>query len=161
MPIITLTSDLGLKDYYVGSIKGAILSQFPEVRIVDITHTVPKYDIAQAAFIMKNVFKDFPKGTIHIIGVRPESSSSISQIALEKDGHYFIGADNGMFSLIFDSDPDKLVELNLNQDTDIITFPTKDVFVKNKKYARRVHKNVYALRYVHDMCTYGMMFYTH
>lgn len=130
MPIITLTSDLGLKDYYVGSVKGAILSQFPEVTIVDITHTIPKYDIAQAAFIVKNVYKDFPEGTIHIIGIRPEGSTNRPHIALQKDGHYFIGADNGMFSLIFDSDPDKLVELNISQDTDIITFPTKDVFVK-------------------------------
>ena len=130
MPIITLTTDLGLKDYYVSSVKGAIFLQYPEATIVDITHQVPKYDIAQAAFIIKNVYQDFPKGTIHIIGVRPEGGANKSHVALFKDGHYFIGSDNGMFSLIFDSDPDKLVELKINQDTDIITFPTKDIFVK-------------------------------
>lgn len=130
MPIITLTTDLGLKDYYVSSIKGAILSQYPEATIVDITHLVPKYDIAQAAFILKNVYKDFPEGTIHMIGVRPEISPNSSHIAIQKEGHYFIGADNGIFSLMFDTDPDKMVELTLSQDTDIVTFPTKDIFVK-------------------------------
>lgn len=130
MAIITLTSDLGLKDYYVASVKGAILSQTPNVKIIDITHEVPSFNFSKAAFIIKNCYKDFPQGTVHIIGVSSESSIEIPHIIVFDKGHYFIGADNGMFSLIFDTPPEKIVELNINQDTDRITFPTKDVFVK-------------------------------
>lgn len=130
MAIITLTTDLGLKDYYVSSIKGAILSQCPDVKIVDITHNLPRFDIAQAAFIIRNVRKEFPSGTIHIIGVMPAATPETPHIAVETEGQYFIGADNGMFSLIFDRAPEKIVELTISQDTDFLTFPTKDIFVK-------------------------------
>lgn len=130
MAVITLTTDLGLKDYYVSSIKGAILSQCPDVRIIDITHNLPRFDIAQAAFIIRNVRKEFPPGTIHIIGVMPAATPETPHVAVEAEGQYFIGADNGMFSLIFDRAPDKIVELTISQDTDFLTFPTKDIFVK-------------------------------
>ncbi len=130
MPIITLTTDLGLKDFYVSSIKAGILTQCPEATIVDISHDVPKFDIAQAAFMIKNVIADFPPGTIHIIGVKAEASAATPHIAMYINGQYFIGADNGIFSLIFDQDADKVVELTINQDTDLLTFPTKDIFVK-------------------------------
>ena len=130
MPIITLTTDLGLKDYYVSSIKASILNQYPDATIVDISHDVPKFDIAQAAFMVKNAMKDFPPGTIHILGVKPEASPATPHIAMYINGQYFIGADNGIFSLIFDQDPEKVVELTINQDTDLLTFPTKNIFVK-------------------------------
>ena len=122
MPIITLTTDLGLKDYYVSSIKASILNQYPDATIVDISHDVPKFDIAQAAFVVKNAMKDFPPGTIHILGVKPEASAATPHVAMYINGQYFIGADNGIFSLIFDQDPDKVVELTINQDTDLLTF---------------------------------------
>jgi hypothetical protein len=130
MAIITLTSDLGLKDYYVASLKGAILSQTPNVKIIDITHDIPSFNFSKAAFIIKNCYKDFPQGTVHIIGVSSESSVEIPHVVIFDKGHYFIGADNGMFSLIFDAPPENIVELNISQDTDRITFPAKDVFVK-------------------------------
>lgn len=130
MPIITLTTDLGLQDYYVASIKGSILSQVPEVTIVDISHNVNPYDSAKAAFIVKHCYKDFPIGSVHVIGLNAELNENITHVAIHYDGHYFIGADNGMFSLIFESIPDKIVELNIAQDTNSITFPTKDIFIK-------------------------------
>lgn len=130
MPIITLTTDLGSTDFYVGSLKGAILSQLADVTIVDITHNIPLYDFSKAAFIVRNCYRDFPKGTIHVIGVNPETDAETTHVAIEYDGYYFIGADNGVFSLIFDNIPDKIVELNLRQDIDKITFPTRDVFSK-------------------------------
>ena len=130
MPVITLTTDLGLKDYYVASIKGAILSQFEGVRIVDITHEIPPFSYSVAAFIIRNCYKDFPKGTIHLIGVNAETDVDIPHVVIFENGHYFIGADNGIFSLIFDKTPEKIFELNIGQDTDNITFPTRDVFVK-------------------------------
>jgi len=130
MAIITLTTDLGLRDNYVASVKGAILSELPDTTIIDITHNIPSFDLFKTAFIIRNCYHDFPKGTIHIIGVNSETNINSPHIVIYNKGHYFIGADNGMFSLIFDANPDKSFELNLSQDTDRITFPTKDVFVK-------------------------------
>jgi len=130
MAIITLTTDLGLVDNYVASVKGAILKEVPETTIVDITHEVPSFDLQKSAFVLRNCYKDFPEGTIHIIGVNSESDIGTPHIAILANGHYFIGADNGVFSLIFDNPPEKIVELSISQDTDRVTFPTKDVFVK-------------------------------
>ncbi len=130
MAIITLTTDMGLKDYYVASVKGAILSQFPEAVIVDISHDVPPFNIAQASFVIRNAYKDFPKGTVHIIGVNPDADMDTHHLAVEFDGHYFVGADNGIFSLLFDKPLEHIFELSITQDSDDLTFPTKHVFVK-------------------------------
>jgi S-adenosylmethionine hydrolase len=130
MAIITLTTDLGLRDNYVASVKGAILKEIPDITIVDITHEIPSFDLPKSAFVLRNCYQDFPDGTIHIVGVNSESNAETPHIAVLANGHYFIGADNGVFSLIFDNTPKKIVELTISQDTDRITFPTKDVFVK-------------------------------
>ncbi len=130
MAVITLTTDLGLVDNYVASVKGAILKGYPEATIVDITHEVPQFDLQKSAFILRNCYQDFPEGTVHILGVNSEADVNIPHVALFANGHYFIGADNGVFSLIFDNPPEKVVELTISQDTDRVTFPTKDVFVK-------------------------------
>ena len=66
MPIVTLTSDFGWNDYYVALIKGAILCENQDINIIDISHNINNYDIVQGAFILKNSYKSFPKGTIHI-----------------------------------------------------------------------------------------------
>ena len=130
MAIITLTTDLGLKDYYVASVKAAILKEQPEINIIDITHNIPSFDLQQTAFVVKNCFFDFPEGTIHIIGVNSETNIDTPHVAILYKGHYFIGADNGVFSLIFDEPAEKIVDLTISQDTNRVTFPTKDVFVK-------------------------------
>lgn len=130
MPIITLTTDLGLKDHYVASVKGAILSQIPDITVVDITHNIEPFNFSQAAYVIQNCFKNFPTGSIHIIGVDVELSLDNSHLAVFAQGHYFIGTDNGSFSLLFDQlKPEKIVELNISQQTDSLTFPIKDVFV--------------------------------
>ena len=69
MPIITLTTDLGLIDHYVSTVKAAIMRQLPDIKIVDITHQVPPFDLRHAAFVLRNSYNEFPKGSIHIIGV--------------------------------------------------------------------------------------------
>ena len=129
MPIITLTTDLGITDHYVGAVKAAILRQLADAKIVDITHQVPPFNIRHAAFVLRNCYQEFPQGTIHILGVDTESRSETPHIAIFANNHYFIGAENGIFSLILDVKPDKIVELNITQDSDNFTFPTKDVFV--------------------------------
>ncbi len=130
MAIITLTSDWGTKDHYLGAVKGAILSLLPDANIVDITHSIPAFDLNQAAFIIRNFYKNFPKGTIHILSVNTDASIETPHTLVIHDGHYFIGADNGLFSLIFDEEPGQVIELDVMQDSDYFTFSTRDVFVK-------------------------------
>ncbi len=123
MATITLTTDLGLKDYYVSAIKGAILSQLPEITLADISHLIPTYNIQDAAYVLKNSYPAFPKGSIHIIGVKAEYTIQSPHIIVYADGHYFVAADNGIFSLL-DIVPDKIIELNASSST----FPSRDVF---------------------------------
>lgn len=121
---------MGHRDFYLSAVKGAIVSQCPDASIIDISHDIAKHDVAQASFIIKNAYPNFPKDSIHIIGVNPETTTETSYLAVYANGHYFIGPDNGIFSLIFDVKPDLIVELNISHDTDYLTFPTKDLFVK-------------------------------
>ncbi len=130
MPIITLTSDWGIKDHYLAAVKGSILSRLPEANIIDISHQVDPFDLKQASFIIRNSYPQFPKGTIHIIGIQSEESVNNSHMAIEIEGQFFIGNDNGMFSMIFDRPPDKIVEITITQDTDYFTFSSRDRFVK-------------------------------
>jgi S-adenosylmethionine hydrolase len=130
MPLITFTSDFGLKDHFVGTVKGSIYTELPEANIVDISHLIPPCDILQGAYIFSNAWVHFPKGTIHIVAVNAVSTVEHPHIGILFDGHYFIGNDNGLFSLIFPSKPELIVEFNLRQDTNSLTFPTRDIFVK-------------------------------
>ncbi|HHM21463.1 MAG TPA: hypothetical protein ENJ20_05510 [Bacteroidetes bacterium] len=100
MAIVTLTTDFGLEGYYPGVLKGVILNENPDVQLVDITHGIKPYDIVQAAFVLNNTCHTFPPGTVHLVSVdnRP---APLSLMAFEQDGHFFIGPDNGLFSLMF------------------------------------------------------------
>ncbi len=128
--IITLTTDWGLMDHYVGAVKGSIISRLPDARIVDITHLIPPFDLKKAAFILRNSYLHFPKKTIHIIGVSTEESESTPHIVVMHHDHYFIGADNGIFTLLFNEIPNQIYELRIPQDTNFFTFSTRDRFVK-------------------------------
>ncbi|MFT5970852.1 MAG: S-adenosylmethionine hydrolase [Flavobacteriales bacterium] len=131
MAIITLTTDYGTKDYFTAAIKGAILTELPGTQVVDISHEVEPFDIHQGAFILRNSYKHFPKGTIHMMGVDAERTLSNDHIAAKIDGHYFIGADNGFFALLFpEIKADKIISIGIGQDDDQFTFPMKDVFVR-------------------------------
>lgn len=130
MSIITLTSDFGMKDYFVAAIKGAIYTDLPEAKIVDITHEISPFNIMETAYIIKNAYKHFPKGTIHIIGVDSEANEENKHIALKLDGHYFVGTDNGIISLLTQEiNPEKIVEITVQNE--ITTgFSVLDVFIK-------------------------------
>ncbi len=104
MQIVTLTTDFGLDDYYVASLKGALLRQEPQLQIVDISHNVKPFDIVQGAFVLKNSYLSFPPGTIHVVTVN-NSQEGRSFICLEHGDQFFIGPDNGIFSLIFPNMP--------------------------------------------------------
>jgi len=130
MPIITLTTDFGEKDHFAGAVKGAIYSELEDIKIVDISHSISPFHITEAAYIIQNAYKSFPKGTIHIIGIDSELTPENKHIAVLLDGHYFLCADNGIISLITqDLRPQKIVEINIH-DRVISDFPVLDVFVK-------------------------------
>jgi len=129
MAIITLTTDFGLKDHYVSAIKGAILSRLPSATIVDISHKIEKYNLLDASYILKESYPNFPEGTIHIIGINTELSTSGGYVLLKQNGHYFVGADNGIFSLLFEETPREIREIS-PADDEKLSFPVRDVFVK-------------------------------
>lgn len=130
MPIITLTTDFGTKDHFVGAVKGAIYSELKEVTIVDISHNIDAFNSAETAYIINNSYKSFPEGTIHIIGVDSELNPENKHIAIFLDKHYFICPDNGIISLIASKyKPEKIVEINIHN-TLPTSFPVLDIFVK-------------------------------
>jgi len=130
MSFITLTTDFGTKDHFVGAVKGAIYSKLPDAKIVDITHQISPFNITETAYILKNAYKSFPKGSIHIIGVDSELSEINKHIAIELDGHYFVCPDNGLISMIASEiNPTKIVELNIH-DRIKTSFTVLDVFVE-------------------------------
>lgn len=130
MSIITLTTDYGLKDHFVGALKGKLLSEFEEARIIDISHNIDAFNVAEAAYIIGAAYSSFPKGTVHLIGVDIELNAENQHIAIQWNDHYFICADNGVLSMLIQKIvPQKMVAINIhdrlpNDATDL------DVFVK-------------------------------
>ncbi|RLJ32784.1 hypothetical protein CLU97_2249 [Chryseobacterium sp. 7] len=131
MSIITLTSDFGNLDYRVAAVKGKILSLNPEVNIIDITHDIQAFNLIQTSYIVRNAYKYFPKGSIHILSVDSFYHKSRKNIIYKADGSYFLAADNGLLSLIFfDIKPEAIYELTLNNRfDDVIDFTSTDIFV--------------------------------
>jgi len=130
MAIITLTTDFGEKDHFAGAIKGAIYTELPQIRIVDISHSISPFNISEAAYIIQNAYRSFPKGTIHVIGVDSELNQENKHIGVKLDDHYFICANNGIMSMICtEIAPEKIVEINIH-DKIQTSFPVLDVFAK-------------------------------
>lgn len=105
MPIITVLTDFGTEDYFVGTMKGVVLSRNPEVVLVDITHTVPPHDVRTGAFTLGAFYPYFPSGSIHLAVVDPGVGSERRPLLVEAGGHLFVGPDNGIFSMVLDRDP--------------------------------------------------------
>ncbi|MGO2101980.1 SAM hydrolase/SAM-dependent halogenase family protein [Psychroflexus halocasei] len=130
MSILTLTTDFGLKDHSVAAVKGAILSELDNAHIVDISHLISPFHITEAAFVIKNAYHNFPKGSIHIIGVDSEITPENRHLAISLDGHYFIAANNGILSLLaLDVKPEEIVEINIHDRVET-NFTVLDIFVK-------------------------------
>ena len=140
MSIITLTTDFGNKDFFVSSVKGAILSEVKNAMIIDVSNEIQPYNHSEAAYILKNAYKTFPKGTIHIVGVESELTPENRHIAMVFEGHYFIGSDNGIFSMIKDDlKAEKIVEINIHE-KESSSFSVLDVFVKVAAHISRMGK---------------------
>jgi S-adenosylmethionine hydrolase len=100
-PLITLTTDFGLSDHYVGAMKGVILSICPRARIVDISHGVGAYEIAEAAFTLSQAYGYFPRGAVHVVVVDPGVGTSRRPIVAQAAGQFFIAPDNGVLSMVY------------------------------------------------------------
>jgi len=130
MAIITLTTDFGLKDHFVGVLKGSIYSTFADAKIVDISHDITPFNIHECAYILANSYHNFPKGTIHVVGVDSEATPENKHIAVLVDGHYFISANTGVIGLITsEMKPEKVMEIHI-PDPIHGSFPVMSVFVQ-------------------------------
>jgi S-adenosylmethionine hydrolase len=99
--LITLTTDFGTADHFVAAMKGVILNLAPRARIVDITHEIAPFDVNEAEFVIAQAWSWFPQGTVHVVVVDPGVGSERRPILVEAGGHFFVGPDNGVFSMIY------------------------------------------------------------
>jgi len=157
MSIITLTTDFGLKDHFVGALKGKILSCFGEAVIVDISHHVDLFNISQASYIVGAAYSSFPAGTVHLIGVDAELTKDNRHIAMLWNGHYFICADNGILSLLTEKIiPEKIVEINIHSRqpegaTDMDVFITVACHLAKGGLLNVIGKEITEIKQTHDL----------
>lgn len=130
MSIITLTTDYGCKDHFVGALKGKILSEYPEATVIDISHEIDPFNISEASYIIAASYFSFPKGTVHLIGVDSELNKENQHLAIQWNDHFFICADNGILSILIQKIlPQKMVTINIH-DRLPLEATDLDVFVK-------------------------------
>lgn len=104
MQIVTITTDLGQSDYYLGALKGALLTNCIDIQLVDIATGIAHYNIKQASYVLRNAYPYFPKGTIHIMNINAAETAG-RMLCIKHQDHYFIVFDNGCVPLIFGSVP--------------------------------------------------------
>lgn len=130
-PIITLTTDFGLQDHYVSAMKAVILGISPEVRLIDVSHDIPAQDIMAGAWVIRNSAFLFPKNTVHLVVVDPGVGTSRYPICLKIRDQFFVGPDNGLFSLLYDEFEYEAYKLNKRsfwRDDVSKTFHGRDIF---------------------------------
>ncbi len=126
MAVITFMSDFGYTDHYVAAVKSQVLRINAALNIIDISHEIKEFDLSHASFVAKQVFRDFPKGSVHMIAVDSVGRKSDKYLAIKVEEHYFVCPDNGLISLITDQQPVSVVDINslvVNKST----FPAKDI----------------------------------
>ena len=131
-PIVTLTSDFGISDHYVGTMKGVILSRCPKATIIDITHELPAFSILAGAYAISQAAHFFPAGTVHMIVVDPGVGTERKAIVAEAGNQVFVAPDNGLLTLILDRDKNAVVREITNRslwlESPSLTFHGRDVF---------------------------------
>ena len=157
MSIITLTTDYGLKDHFVGALKGKILSQNKEAKIVDISHHIDSFNISEASYIIDASYNNFPKGTVHIIGIDIELKEDNQHIAMDWTGHYFIATDNGILSMLIQKiKPQKIVAINIHdrllpEASDMDVFVTVAVHIAKGGSLNVIGKEIKQLKEVTEL----------
>lgn len=111
MAVITIISDWHNNDYYISSLKGKLYSTLPTCNIVDISHTVTRYNSTQTAFIISSCYKFFPPKSIHLLCVASEASEQNPHVVIKYNNQYFIGTDNGQFGLICETNPEWILRV--------------------------------------------------
>ncbi len=129
--IVTLTTDFGLRDHYVGAMKGVIAGIAPGIRVIDVSHGIPAHDVAEGAFAIAQAWRYFPPGSVHVVVVDPGVGSSRRAIAAAAGGHMFVAPDNGALSQVFEENPNREIrEINLRHGLAAVsrTFHGRDLF---------------------------------
>ncbi len=131
-PIVTILTDFGTADYFVGAMKGVILAKNPKTNLVDLTHEIPPQDVATAAFTLLALYRYFPRDTVHLAVVDPGVGSIRRPIVVRAVDQYFVGPDNGLFSPIIDADSEAVITHVTNPDYFLpewsSTFHGRDIF---------------------------------
>lgn len=129
--VITLTTDFGLQDHYVAVMKAVMMKMVPDVSFIDISHKIPPQDVMAGAWVLRNAAMMFPPGTVHLAVIDPGVGTERKPVAIEMNGHFFVGPDNGLFSLISDQYESTVVELTETAfwgDNPSQTFHGRDIF---------------------------------
>lgn len=130
--VITMISDFGLHDHYVGTMKGVMLRIHPEARLIDVTHQITVQDVLEASLVLDGGYRYFPAGTVHLVVVDPGVGSGRRPILVAGSEHLFVGPDNGTFTTIIESDPAarvfEIVERRFLLPNISDTFHGRDVF---------------------------------
>lgn len=137
MPTITLTTDFGTSDHFVGTMKGVILGIQPRATLVDITHDLPAFEILDGAFVIAQAYRYFPKGTVHLVVIDPGVGTERRPILVEAAGQYFIGPDNGTFTMIYDRESHRVRAITNTKyflPARSTTFHGRDVFAPSAAY---------------------------
>lgn len=129
-PIVTLTTDWGDRDFFVGKVKGKLLSSIPGVRVVDITHNIDPFVLTKTIFVVRNACLDFPQGTIHIIDVNSSETKEKPFVVVQYKQQYFICTDNGVPGAIFGRGVTQTVVIDVPRETNFFTFAAADLFCK-------------------------------
>jgi S-adenosylmethionine hydrolase len=137
-PIVTLTTDFGIQDHFIGTIKGVILENVPDVRFVDISHAVQPFDIFDGALTIAQAYSYFPSGTVHLVVVDPGVGSERRPIVVSTEKYTFVGPDNGVFSMIYDRE-ERLSVRHITAEHYFLqpvsnTFHARDVFAPITSY---------------------------
>ncbi len=130
-PVIALTTDFGLRDWYVGMMKAVLAARAPEALVIDLTHEVPPHAIESGAFALHNGFRWFPPGTVHLAVVDPGVGSARPAVAVSTGGSYLVGPDNGLLAAFADAEDLEVVELDparVNPGAISPTFEGRDLF---------------------------------
>jgi S-adenosylmethionine hydrolase len=152
--VVTLLTDFGERDFFVGAMKGVILAINQDARMVDVSHDIPPHKVQEAAFVLKGAYPHFPPGTIHLAVVDPGVGSSRRSIIVDAGAHLFVGPDNGIFTWVLKDRPCRVIELTeaqffLPEVSD--TFHGRDIFAPVAGHlSLGVHKSESFGRFIED-----------
>lgn len=141
MAVVTFMSDFGVKDHYTAAVKAALLKVAPQVPVIDITHYIDAFDVGHAGYVLGNVFRDFPEGTVHLCAIDSTAKEISLPVAIALEGHFFVGMDCGLFDLISTERPTAQV---------LLQEPPTDTFVA-KTILAPVAANLASGASIHDM----------